>query len=779
MGKADVHRAPAGNLFARSSAGKRKSEGLTGPARLLAEPAYQKLLAAEPLLRRAIPALTIIFLVIVAVARFLSLMETRDTLQAQAEINVSLTSAILEAKLTPLLDAKQGMTQGEITAALEIPDISGVTFNHTTLMILDGNSKVLQTRGADTSFDGKQLDRMTSDAQPLFLFGESAGVMRLMFSGREHLAALRFLGNSGKSVVVVQDLDMVLADWKQSASMNVTLFVLTSGLLLVILYAYFSQVARAKDADKIYSDTHARIDLALSRGRCGLWDWDMARGRLYWSRSMYELLGYEPRDAILSFGEVEDIMHPEDGDLYSLAKRVTAKEISQIDTMFRMRHAKGHWVIMRARAQIVDPAKGDIHLIGIAVDVTEQHEMAHNVEVADNRLRNAIENISESFALWDAVGKLLICNSKFQEISGASDALLRERPTQFEIDQVRPFITQKRMASDVGEEGAQTFERLLADGRWLQVNERKTKDGGLVSIGTDITLIKQHQERLTDSERRLMATINDLSIARKAESERAQEALELNDKYSVEKERAEAANIAKSEFLANMSHELRTPLNAIIGFSDIMKSGMFGPLGSDRYEEYSCDIHQSGNYLLGVINDILDMSKIEAGRYSLDLEPVDLCPLIKEAVRVIAVATSAKNIEVVTRIDEKIAVQADRRAIKQILLNLLSNASKFTNDGGRITVRAKRTGGALALTIEDTGCGIPRSALAKIGQPFEQVQNQLTKSHAGSGLGLAISRSLAELHGGALKIRSREGVGTIVSVRIPMSELNPTVLKAA
>ncbi len=779
MGKADVHRAPAGNLFARKQAGKRKSEGLIGPARLLAEPAYQKLLAAEPLLRRAIPALTIIFLIVVAVARFLSLLETRDALQAQAENNVSLTAAILEAKLTPMLAANHDLTRGDIATVLEIPDISGVTVNHTTLMILDSTSKVLQTRGPDGSFQGKQLDQMADDAQPLFLFGESAGVMRVMLSGREHLVALRFLGNSGKSAVVVQDLDMVLADWKQSASMNVTLFVLTSGLLLVILYAYFSQVARAKDADKIYGDTHARIDLALSRGRCGLWDWDMARGRLYWSRSMYELLGYEPRDAILSFGEVEEIMHPEDGDLYSLAKRVTAKEISQIDTMFRMRHAKGHWVIMRARAQIVDPTKDDIHLIGIAVDVTEQHEMAHNVEVADNRLRNAIENISESFALWDAVGKLLICNSKFQEISGASDALLRERPTQSEIDQVRPFITQKRMASDAGEEGAQTFERLLADGRWLQVNERKTKDGGLVSIGTDITLIKQHQERLTDSERRLMATINDLSIARKAESERAQEALELNDKYSFEKERAEAANIAKSEFLANMSHELRTPLNAIIGFSDIMKSGMFGPLGSDRYEEYSCDIHQSGNYLLGVINDILDMSKIEAGRYSLDLEPVDLCPLIKEAVRVIAVSTCAKDIEVITRIDEKIAVHADRRAIKQILLNLLSNASKFTGKGGRITVRAKRAGGALALTIEDTGCGIPRSAISKIGQPFEQVQNQLTKSHAGSGLGLAISRSLAELHGGALKIRSREGIGTIVSVRIPMSELQISEFKAA
>ena len=165
------------------------------------------------------------------------------------------------------------------------------------------------------------------------------------------------------------------------------------------------------------------------------------------------------------------------------------------------------------------------------------------------------------------------------------------------------------------------------------------------------------------------------------------------------------------------------------------------------------------------------MSKIEAGRFSLDPEPIDLCPLITEAVRVVAVSAEAKNIEVSTQIEACIAVNADRRAIKQILLNLLSNAVKFTGENGRINVRARRTGGALAMTIEDSGCGIPRKALRKLGQPFEQVQNQFTKSHAGSGLGLAISRSLAELHGGALKIRSREGVGTIVSIRIPMTDM--------
>jgi two-component system, cell cycle sensor histidine kinase PleC len=310
------------------------------------------------------------------------------------------------------------------------------------------------------------------------------------------------------------------------------------------------------------------------------------------------------------------------------------------------------------------------------------------------------------------------------------------------------------------------------------VSEMRTRDGSTVSVGSDVTQLKQHQEKLVDSERRLMATIHDLSVARKAEQERARELVELNRKYMRETERAEGASRAKSEFLANMSHELRTPLNAIIGFSELMESALFGPLGSERYEEYIRDIHVSGNYLLGVINDILDMSKIEAGQFSIDREEIDLCPLIREAVKVISLQAAQKSIIVDTNIPDSIKLYADRRAIKQIALNLLSNAVKFTGQGGRISVRARNLSGALVLTIEDNGCGIPKDALTKLGRPFEQVQNQFTKTHTGSGLGLAISRSLAELHGGALKIRSTEDVGTIVSVRVPAGKKRARV-KAA
>ena len=296
--------------------------------------------------------------------------------------------------------------------------------------------------------------------------------------------------------------------------------------------------------------------------------------------------------------------------------------------------------------------------------------------------------------------------------------------------------------------GARTFEAQLEDGRWLHISERRTKDGGYVSVGTDITTIKRHEEKLMEREQRLIKTIADLRASQHTLERQAEELADLAEKYSEEKTRAEEANQAKSSFLANMSHELRTPLNAIIGFSEIMESEMFGPLGAEKYREYCQDIHQSGQYLLDVINDILDMSKIEAGRIRLDFEQVRLGRFLNDAMRVVSARADDKQLELTADIAQGIRVRADQRLLKQIVLNLLSNAVKFTPEGGRITVRARASAGCVRIAIVDTGIGIPQEALAKLGRPFEQVESQLTKSHQGSGLGLAIAKSLTELHGG-------------------------------
>lgn len=774
MAKADAWGAPGGTAFERREA---RNDGLAGNTRLIAEPAYRRLLAAEPLLRRSIPALIIMFLLIIAVLRFLSLMNERDEIERDAKAILALAAGQLASSIA---DATMVSAPGAIQDLLESTGRQGAMGRSHVLAITDNAFKIIAVSPQSMHWEGRSLDGVVQGGQPLFMFGDRAGVMEVSIGGQDWYAAVSLAnGRKGAAAAFVPQ-EAVFDAWRKTVSLNVTLFVLTAGVLIVILYAYFGQAARAQAADRIYLEAHQRIDMALVRGRCGLWDWDMVRGKMYWSRSMYDMLGYEPCDTMLSFGEVDEIIHPEDGDLFELANRIVAREIDHIDQVFRMRHADGQWVWMRARAQVIDPEAPEIQLIGIAVDVTEQRHLALRSEAADLRLRTAIENINESFVLWDSSERLIMCNSKYQQDNGLSDRdVMPGAPRAVLEERMLAFASERRLANTNGPQGGVTFERQLADGRWLQVNELQTRDGGTVSVGSDITQIKLHQEKLVDSERRLMATIHDLSLARRAEEERASELVELNRKYMKETERAEAANRAKSEFLANMSHELRTPLNAIIGFSELMERRLFGPLGSPRYEEYATDINGSGKYLLGVINDILDMSKIEAGQFALDQEEIDLCPLIRETVRVVSLQAAEKSITVETRIADSLTLFADRRAIKQILINLLSNAVKFTGQGGHISVRARSISSALILTIEDNGCGIPKAALSKLGRPFEQVQNQFSKSHAGSGLGLAISRSLAELQGGALKIRSTESIGTIVSVRIPMRKVAQAVRAAA
>jgi two-component system cell cycle sensor histidine kinase PleC len=763
MAKADAWGAPGGAFFAKRTGGMKIGLGLAGNARMIAAPAYRRLVAAEPILRRAIPAMIVLFLVIVAATRIIALMNMHDGVERSAKSTLALAASQL-ADAASLKMSKKGHGDGQ---DLVRQTSEAAAFGDSYVVALtDADLRIAAVTTSAEGWSGKSLQSLIYGGQPLFLFGERAGVMKVRIGGQEWYAAMNRLDGDKGSAAVLVPAEAVFAEWRRTVTLNATLYVLTTAILLIILYTYFSQVARAEAADDIYVKAHQRIDLALVRGRCGLWDWDMARGRMYWSRSMYDMLGYKPCEAMLSFGDVAEIIHEDDGDLFSIANRIVSRETDHIDQVFRMRHADGRWVWMRARAQVTDPDAPELHLIGIAVDVTEQLHLARQTEVADQRLRTAIENITESFVLWDATERLIMCNTKFQQDAGLTDRDVAPGTSRADIQaRMKPLIAERRLAS--GMRGAITFERHLADGRWLQVNELTTRDGGTVSVGSDITLLKQHQEKLVDSERRQMATIHDLSVARKAEEERAGELAELNRRYLKETERAEAANRAKSEFLANMSHELRTPLNAIIGFSELMQQSLFGPLGSDRYEEYVKDIHGAGGYLLGVINDILDMSKIEAGQFSIDREEIDLCPLITETVKVVSLQAAQKSIKVETRIADSMTLFADRRAIKQITLNLLSNAVKFTGEGGRILVRARKAYGAMVVTIEDNGCGIPREALKKLGRPFEQVQNQFSKSHAGSGLGLAISRSLAELHGGALKIRSTDGVGTIVSIRIP------------
>jgi two-component system cell cycle sensor histidine kinase PleC len=589
-------------------------------------------------------------------------------------------------------------------------------------------------------------------------------------NGRDAYLTVRSLDPYPGSLLVMEYRSDLLRRWRSDVTRISALFTVTLAVLVLLGGAFHWQAARAADADRTLAVATERLDKALDRGRCGLWDWDIARGRIFWSRSMFDMLGLEPQGDFLSYGEVAERLHPDDEPIERFAEMMLKGERGSFDREFRMRHRDGHWMWLRARAELAAaPGEQAPHLVGIVMDITQQKLAQQLNKEAEMRLKDAIENISEAFVLWDADNQLVMCNSKYQQFHSLPANLCTPGTAYEDVTRAakEPVVRQRVPLAHGQVQEGNTFEVQLGDGRWLQINERRTKDGGFVSVGTDITALKQHEERLVESERELMNTVRDLQKSRMALEQQSQRLADLAEKYSREKTRAEEANRSKSEFLANMSHELRTPLNAVIGFSEVMVQQFFGAMGSEKYVDYAKDIHRSGQYLLDVISDILDMSKIEAGRLQLEIRPASIPAILEESLRIVLPRAQEGKVEVAIKVPKTLELEADKRALKQVFINLIANAVKFTPEGGRVNVTAKKQDQMVMIVIADSGIGIPARELEKLGRPFEQVENQFTKTKSGSGLGLAISKSLVELHGGTLSIESEERKGTTVTVLLP------------
>ena len=311
-------------------------------------------------------------------------------------------------------------------------------------------------------------------------------------------------------------------------------------------------------------------------------------------------------------------------------------------------------------------------------------------------MREAIEAISEAFVLWDSrtVWCCAIRNTSACTICrprACARRALRELAAQGAPPPVvdSEVVDQRERGARAAGSRASTYEARLTDGRWLQVNERRTRDGGYVSVGTDITALKRHEEQLMDSERRLLATVAQLRQSRQSLEAQAQQLADLAERYLEQKAAAEMANRAKAEFLANMSHELRTPLNAIIGFSEMMEQQTFGPLGSPKYRDYCSHIHESGEYLLNVFSDVSDMSRLEAGRMRLNTKRFGVESAIKQRdARRRRRRARGKSICDRRRCRAPTdTLHADRDAVERILVTLLRNAVKFSPDGGAISDR--------------------------------------------------------------------------------------------
>src|SRR6266568_5347242 len=414
------------------------SDSIKGLAQSIAKPAYRRLLTAEPALRRAVPALIIAFLLTISVGAIVQVLDHR--LQAISDIvkQIEGSADFLVDRLERLEQPKAGSErrlQTELERAMPtwarapgrqvlIANGEGVIvagIRHEVVTNADGT--ISTTAPLEAGMVGRRLIDVLGPAQPLTTFGAAAGVLEIpLADGSPAYGTVRSFHGSNGELAIIHGRAESLAAWASDTALTVTLSATTGFVVLILGFAFHWQATRAREADLINDTVRSRVDTALNRGRCGLWDWDLARGRVFWTHSMYDMLGLPQKDELLSFGEVDVLVHKDDIDLYELASQLADGELQSIDHAFRMRHAEGRWLWLRVRCELTrqDGELGP-HLIGIAVDITEQKNLVERTVAADLRLRDAIETIPEAFVLWDAENRLVLCNSNFQELHQLPD----------------------------------------------------------------------------------------------------------------------------------------------------------------------------------------------------------------------------------------------------------------------------------------------------------------------------------------------------------------------
>jgi two-component system cell cycle sensor histidine kinase PleC len=601
----------------------------------------------------------------------------------------------------------------------------------------------------------------------------SPGIKYVPAGDGRALVSSAFVPGYGASLVVSQPTDAPLTPWFNSIWLFAMLIAGPIAVGSILAAALTSQAHNARRSRDALKRTEERYVAAITGARAGVAEFNPAAGTVNVLPSLAELLGQSPAPGIMKWAEFARLLHPEDAYPFQAAVDGARRSRKLTNVALRIAHNDGRWAWVRIALQ--PTAEATIH--GVVTDVNEEKEAETKRATAEMRLRDSIENAPQGVVLWDRNQRLVISNRRFREFTGLAESDAEPGATRREImssllqpgeaaaDDDRPRHWQVRKLEGLPNG---SDELILAEGRWLHVSSRTTSDGGELSVYTDVTAIKNQEAELIRREVELRQAVAGLERSQGLLEKQAVELTELTGRLTSEKQRAEEASRAKTEFLANMSHELRTPLNAIIGFSEIMGAEMFGPLGHPKYVEYARDVVASGQGLLELIGDILDMSKIESGEIQLAPEHVDINEVVGDAIRIMAPRAADKGVKLLVDIPEGTATNADGRAIKRVLLNLLSNAVKFTGHGGAARVRAREHGGSIVVAVEDTGCGIDPADIPKLGKPFVQLQRAEGGKNRGTGLGLAVAKALVELGGGALAIESAPGRGTIVRFTLPL-----------
>ncbi|MCW8914964.1 MAG: PAS domain S-box protein [Magnetovibrio sp.] len=497
--------------------------------------------------------------------------------------------------------------------------------------------------------------------------------------------------------------------------------------------------------EKLEQSEHRLRDIAEAGAD---WLWEMGPDlRFTYVSEGRELFGDEAMTSIIGRTRMESAADTDDVDKWESHMDDLRNHRPFRDFQYLRKSATGQQATIRVSGKPVFDDQGTFQgYRGVTSDVTEVVEAKRKVALAENQLRilsSAMEQSPSMVFITDFQGDINYVNEKFVEVTGYSkEDVLGRNPRLLKSPDTPHFVHNDMWA------------KLKSGQEWRGEIKDMRKDGTEFWAYATIAPVKDENGRITH----FVATHEDITMRKQAD-------IQMREATK----QAQLASRAKSELMANMSHELRTPLNAIIGFSDSMLSGVFGSLGNDRYVDYVRDIHASGQHLLELINDILDVSAIEAGKLVLRPEPLEMKTVATSCLKLVQHRANEAQVKLFHHVEKDIPdLLADERRVKQVLLNLLTNAVKFTPEDGQVNLNILLSpDGGLRFEVEDSGIGMDDQGIEKALSQFGQVDSRLSRRYEGTGLGLPLSKSLVEAHGGTLDIRSRIGHGTTVVVHFP------------
>lgn len=501
----------------------------------------------------------------------------------------------------------------------------------------------------------------------------------------------------------------------------------------------YSDITSGKNIERELAESEERY--ALASHEVGIWDWNLETEEVYLSPAFRRMLGINIADGNRTTSEqIRELYHPDDFTAHKEKLDAHLKNPERpYESVHRFRNSDGSYRWYRAVGHATTPTKEKpLRIIGMLADIDDEKRTTEALRLSEARISTLLDNSPSSIYFKDADLRLVIANRKYLEMYGLdSDASFGKTSVElFGDDPGQAFIEHDKEVLNKGV--------LIAREETLH--------------GHDLLTIKFP---ISDSDGTLAGVGGiEIDITERKEVERA---------YKDARDDAEAANRAKSAFLANMSHELRTPLNSIIGFSDSLLSGTLGHLENEKHREYIGIISSAGNYLLELINDILDLSRIESGHLELDETTFGVQSVIASAITFSQDRHSEKTLNLHNLTSDTLPqVRADQRQLRQVMINLITNAIKFTPSDGQITINCSLTSnGGLEISVVDTGMGISSEDLERVKEPFIQVADSMTRQHEGTGLGLAIIRTIAELHDAEFRLESAIGEGTTATFALP------------